>query len=472
MNPNVSKPKFGTDGWRGIIGEDFNSFNCLLVVTSLLKLSPNLKKIIIGYDTRELSYEISIKIKKYLFNKGIDTILSACPIPTPAVSFSVKNKGADLGIIITASHNSKIWNGIKIKNKYGQSISESEASRLTDIIYKEKIDMNEFNKFDLIDLKENDLADLLPDYINSIKKIIDVNKIKNSKLSLIVDCMNGTSKSILEKIIGGGECKISEINNNNDSSFPGIKQPEPIEENLSGLKLKVRELNADVGFAFDADSDRVGVIDNKTNYIEAPFVFCIIADHILCNKKINKNISTTVSMTSMIDAISKKYNINCFRTKVGFKYVAPNMEENDSIIGGEESGGYSYSEHLLERDGIVSSLLIIEKLIDSQNESSNFLPDLLKNYGNFFYKRLDIDLDKNILKKISDFISNYNSTKMIGKNIKSINKKDGIKINFEKNEWILIRLSGTEPLARIYAESYDEKSVNKLISDFIESFKN
>ena len=472
MDTIVSKPRFGTDGWRGIIGEDFNSFNCLLVVTSLLKLSPNLKKIIIGYDTRELSYEISIKIKKYLFNKGIDAILSSCPIPTPAVSFSVKNKGADLGIIITASHNSKIWNGIKIKNKYGQSISESEASKLTEIIYKEKIDMDEFNKFDLIDLKENNLTDLLPDYINSIKKIIDVNKIKNSKLNLIVDCMNGTSKSILEKIVGEGECKISEINNNNDSSFPGIKQPEPIEENLSDLKLKVKELNADAGFAFDADSDRVGVIDNKTNYIEAPFVFCIIADHVLGNKKINKNISTTVSMTSMIDAITKKYNINCFRTKVGFKYVAPNMEENNSIIGGEESGGYSYSEHLLERDGIVSSLLIIEKLIDSQTKSSNLVPDLLKNYGEFFYKRLDIDLDKNILKKFSDFISNYNFAKMIGKNIKSIDKKDGIKINFEKNEWILIRLSGTEPLARIYAESYDEKSVNKLISDFLESFKN
>ena len=134
--------------------------------------------------------------------------------------------------------------------------------------------------------------------------------------------------------------------------------------------------------------------------------------------------STTVSMTSMIDVITKKYNINCFRTKVGFKYVAPNMEENDSIIGGEESGGYSYSEHLLERDGIVSSLLIIEKLIDSQTESSNLVPDLLKNYGEFFYKRLDIDLDKNILKKFSDFISNYDSAKMIGKNIKSIDKKD------------------------------------------------
>ena len=472
MNNNVSKPQFGTDGWRGIIGKDFNSFNCFLVITSLLKLSPKLKKIIIGYDTRNMSYEISIKIKKYLSEKGIDAILSSCPIPTPAVSFSVKNKNADIGIIITASHNSKIWNGIKIKNKYGQSISESKANKLTEIISKEKIDMEEFNKFNSIDINKNHLTDLLPDYINSIRKIIDVNKIKNSKLRLIVDCMNGTSKSILEKIIGEGECKIIEINNNNDSSFPGIKQPEPIEENLSDLKLKVKELNADVGFAFDADSDRVGIIDNKSNYIEAPFAFCIIADHVLGNKKIIKNISTTVSMTSMIDVITKKYDVRCFRTKVGFKYVAPNMEENDSIIGGEESGGYSYSEHLLERDGIISSLLIIEKLIESQIKSSNLTPVLIKKYGNFFYKRSDIELDNNLLEKFSDFISNFDSKKIIGKNIKFIDKKDGIKINFEENKWILIRLSGTEPLARIYAESYDEKSVNNLISDFIESFKN
>ena len=284
--------------------------------------------------------------------------------------------------------------------------------------------------------------------------------------------MNGTSKSILEKIIGEGECKIIEINNNNDSSFPGIKQPEPIEENLSGLKLKVKELNADVGFAFDADSDRVGIIDNKSNYIEAPYAFCIIADHVLGNRKIIKNISTTVSMTSMIDVITKKYDVRCFRTKVGFKYVAPNMEENDSIIGGEESGGYSYSEHLLERDGIISSLLIIEKLIESQIKSSNLMPVLIKNYGKFFYKRSDIKLDNNLLEKFSNFISNFDSKKIIGKNIKFIDKKDGIKINFEENKWILIRLSGTEPLARIYAESYDEKSVNNLISDFIESFKN
>ena len=137
--------------------------------------------------------------------------------------------------------------------------------------------MEEFNKFNSIDLNKNHLTDLLPDYINSIRKIIDVNKIKNSKLRLIVDCMNGTSKSILEKIIGEGECKIIEINNNNDSSFPGIKQPEPIEENLSDLKLKVKELNADVGFAFDADSDRVGIIDNKSNYIELiAFVLSLI----------------------------------------------------------------------------------------------------------------------------------------------------------------------------------------------------
>ena len=472
MDTNTSKPKFGTDGWRGIIGEDFNSLNCYLVANSLFKLSPNLKKVIIGYDTRKLSKEISTKIGNFYADKGIKVILSNCPIPTPAVSFSVRNQSADFGIIITASHNSKIWNGIKIKNKYGQSISQDNASKLTKIISKEKINLQEFKKFDFFDSKQIQVTDLISEYINSIRKIINLDKIKNSKLSLIVDCMNGTSKSILEKIIGKSEIKINEINNNNDSSFPGVKQPEPIEENLSDLKLKISESKADIGFAFDADSDRVGVIDNKSNYIEAPLTFCIISDHVLGNKKIIKNISTTVSMTSMIDVIARKYNIRCFRTKVGFKYVAPNMEENDSILGGEESGGYSYSKHLLERDGIVSSLLVIEKLISSQIKSSDLVPDLIKKYGKFFYKRSDIVLDSDLLKKYSDFIINYDSKKIIGKKIKSIDRKDGIKINFENNEWILIRISGTEPLARIYAESPNKESVNNLILDFIGSFKN
>lgn len=470
MNASVSKPKFGTDGWRGIIGEDFNSLNCFLVASSLLKLSSNIKKVVIGYDTRKLSNEISQKIKNFYSNKGIEVFLSDCPIPTPTVSFSVKNTNSDFGIIITASHNSKIWNGIKIKNKYGQSISEEQANKLTSIISREKIKSEEFQKFDSFISNKSDSVDLIADYIKSIKNIVDIEKIKNKKLNIVVDCMFGTSNSILKKLLHSKNCNVVEINASRDSSFPGIKQPEPIEENLSKLKLKVKKNNADIGFAFDADSDRVGVIDNKSNYIDAPYTFCTIADHVFNNKKIVKNISTTVSMTSMIDSIAKKYGVNCFRTKVGFKYVAPNMEKNDSILGGEESGGYSYSKHLLERDGIISSMLILENLIDSKLNSSNFMNNLSIKYGNHFYKRSDIELNESSVKKFSEFISKYDSEIILDKSIKFIDRKDGIKINFESNEWILVRLSGTEPLARIYAESFDKKSVNNLISSFLNYF--
>ena len=158
-------------------------------------------------------------------------------------------------------------------------------------------------------------------------------------------------------------------------------------------------------------------------------------------------------MTSMIDKIVKKYGVKCFRTKVGFKYVAPNMEKNNSILGGEESGGYSYSEHLLERDGIASSLLILDKLIRSKLISSNLMKDLSIEYGNYFYKRVDIELKENILNKFKDFISNFDESKIINQEIANIDREDGIKIIFKNNEWILVRLSGTEPLVRIYAES-------------------
>ena len=468
MIENDSKPKFGTDGWRGIIGKNFNSKNCFIVASSLLTLSNSISKVVIGYDTRDLSKEISFKISNFYKSKGIRVILSESPIPTPVVSFSVKNQNADFGIIITASHNSKIWNGIKIKNKNGQSINEIEANKLTNII--ENHNLNKID-LDIFESTNNDLygVDLLTEYIKSIRKIVDIETVRKSNINVIIDCMFGTSKSIFKKIIGEGNIKVSEINDIQDSSFPGIKQPEPIEENLNNLKNKVTNSNADIGFAFDADSDRVGIIDNKSNYLESPYVFCIIADHVLKTKN-RKNISTTVSMTSMIDEIVKKYGVKCFRTKVGFKYVAPNMEKNNSILGGEESGGYSYSEHLLERDGIASSLLILEKIINSRLISSNLMEDLSIRYGNYFYKRVDIELKENILEKFKYFISNFDESKIINQEIRNIDREDGIKIIFKNNEWILVRLSGTEPLARIYAESKNKDSVNLLISKFSKLF--
>jgi len=468
MAKNTSKPAFGTDGWRAKIGEEFNLENCLLVIKSFLEsIGGQNKKIIIGYDTRFLSKNISEQISKYISYCGHEVILSNAPVPTPVVSFTVKNKGFDFGIIITASHNSSLWNGIKIKNSKGQSIDEKTVSSISEKINSLVIKDDDYSNNNM----EIVCEDFIDEYLNSISKFINIEKIKNTKLKVVVDCMFGTSVSLLSKILEGGECSIIEINNNQDPNFPGIIQPEPIAENLKKLSSKIIELKANIGFGFDADSDRVGLVDNKGNYIDAPYAFCSIADHVLGNRNEIQSICTTVSMSSMIDKISISYGVDCIRTKIGFKYVAPEMTLNKSILGGEESGGYSYSPHLNERDGTISALLLLEQLVDSNLNAEKLYANQKEKYGDHFFKRSDFEIDQNSKNKLTKFIKDFNSDNLFNLEIKSIDKKDGLKIILDENSWLLLRLSGTEPVARIYCESKNEKSTKDLILKFTNYIK-
>ena len=468
MRKNTSKPAFGTDGWRAKIGEEFNLENCLLVIKSFLESIDNQnRKIIVGYDTRFLSKEISEEISKYISYCGHEVILSNNPVPTPVVSFTVKNKNFDFGIIITASHNSSLWNGIKIKNSEGQSIDEKTVSNISEKINSSITKVGDYSNND----REIKYEDFTYEYLNSISKFINIEKIKNTKLKVVVDCMFGTSTSLLSKILTGGECSIIEINNDQDPNFPGITQPEPISENLKKLKLKITDSKADIGFGFDADADRVGLVDNRGNYIDAPYTFCSIADHVLGNRNEIQSICTTVSMSSMIDKIAMSYGVDCIRTKIGFKYVAPEMTLNKSILGGEESGGYSYSPHLNERDGTISALLLLEQLVDSNLSAEDLYINQKEKYGDHFFKRSDFEIDQNSKNKLTKFIKEFNKDNLFDLEIKSIDKKDGLKIILNENSWLLLRLSGTEPVARIYCESKNEKIVKDLILKFTNYIK-
>lgn len=470
MEPVASRPKFGTDGWRAIIGEDFNIYNCLIIVKSLLEtIKEESLSFAIGYDTRFLSKDIAKIISNYLAYMGMKVILSDRPVPTPVTSFTVKNLGLDYGLIITASHNSSKWNGIKIKNSAGQSIDDENIELLSSAINNVFLSEKEVSLLSSLEPQDGvSIKKFLPEYIDSIKKFIDLKKIQNSNLNIIVDCMHGTSSLIMTELINGGNSKIKELNNESNPEFPGIKQPEPIDENLTLLKKTVTDLNADLGFGFDADSDRVGVIDDSGIYQDAPYTFCTIAEHILGTRNEKKSISTTISMTSNIDKVAKKYGVDCFRTKIGFKYVAPSMQENQSILGGEESGGFSYSPHLNERDGIISALLILEKISTSKLKTSEIFHKEYEGYGNLKFKRKDIELNDEVKNKYSLFISNFRANSLKTSKILSFDSTDGLKIHFEDNQWILIRLSGTEPLVRIYAESTNEKKLLSWISDINE----
>jgi len=473
MGKKALKPNFGTDGWRAIIGEGFSIENSLIVIKSLLNTFQNRrKKFAIGYDTRFLSSDIAYKLSNYLINNGHEVYISESPVPTPTVSFTVKNMRCDFGIIITASHNSYEWNGIKIKNSEGQSIDDKVVKKISNEIENIDLDKEDYKKL-THNSKNNQInyEDFISPYIDSIKKLIDINKIKKAKLKVVVDCMFGTSISILNRILGGDDCNIIEINNNINPNFPGIKQPEPISQNLKRLKSTVTELNADIGFGFDADSDRVGVVDNMGLYIDAPYVFCSISDHILGNREEVKSFCTTVSMTSMADKIADFYNIDCIRTKIGFKYVAPAMSENNSILGGEESGGYSYAPHLNERDGTISALLLLEQLVHYKFDANNLYSSQKEKYGKFFFKRTDLTIKEESKENLIKYIKDFNSKSLFDKKIKSIDKKDGLKITLNDDTWVLLRLSGTEPVARIYCESLNEKNLNDLITKFKNQIK-
>ena len=469
--------KFGTDGWRGIIGEDFTLENIKFLTEGLSNHIKNqtkkpLKdfKVTIGYDTRFLSNESAILISRILAENSIKVDLSSSPVPTPVVSYTTSKNNSDYGIIVTASHNPGIWNGIKIKDSKGKSISEIEAN----LIEVEISNLKSNKKIDkYIDFEKAEERGLitkispLKDYIKNLTKLVDVEKIKSSGIKIISDCMHGTSSGILPQILGTENLLIKEINNEGNPLFPGIKQPEPIESNLLDLSTAVKDEKADIGLAFDADSDRLGVIDENGNYIDTPYLFCMIANHVTAKK--NKGpIVSTITMSSMVDKLASFHKVKSLRTKIGFKYVAPLMEESGSFIGGEESGGFAYSNHLIERDGIMSSVLLLESISHSEEKPSNLLKSLNQKLGDHFYKRIDIPIEKkNSTQKISQFLKDPNISSFGGNKITKLDQTDGLKINLENGDWIALRLSGTEPLIRFYCESSNQSQLDSMLNEIL-----
>ena len=475
--------KFGTDGWRGIIGEDFTFQNIIYLTEALSnhikntsETDPNNLKVIIGYDTRFLSKESASLISRVLADNSIHVSISNTPIPTPVVSFTTLKSDSDYGIIVTASHNPGIWNGIKIKDSQGNSITEKEEESIEKEISKIKLSKSYLNKeytdFNLAE--KNGLINRispLNNYIKQLKKLVDVGKIRSSKMIIVADCMHGTASGILPSILGLENISLTEINNQGNPLFPGMKQPEPIKENLSRLSDLVKKMNADIGLAFDADADRLGIIDENGNYIDTPYLFCMIADHVIGNK--NKSpIVSTITMSSMIDKLASFHKVESLRTKIGFKNVAPIMKETDSFIGGEESGGFAYSKHLIERDGIMSALLLLEALTCNQKQPSELLKQLNDKLGHHYYKRIDVPIqNEETTNKIRKFMKKPNLSTLLDNKITKVDKIDGVKINLENGDWIALRLSGTEPLIRLYSESSNKNRLDPLVNEILKKLE-
>ena len=469
MNPNT-KIKFGTDGWRDTYQENFNEKNIKLCIIGLIKhilnQSMESKPVVVGYDSRYKSKEFAEIVVSTLNEHNIQTFSFDSFAPTPACSIAVKHYQASYGVMITASHNSKEWNGIKIKYKNGGSAPEKDIEKIEKNIYSGiniqksyDISSNLDTKFDVHSL-----------YIKKIFENFDIDSV-NGRLKIVVDYMHGSGSNLVKKILENTSHEVIEIRESFDPEFPNMVQPEPIEKNLMPLIDSVKENNADIGIAFDGDADRLGIIDEKGNYISTLNVFSILSDHMLQYEKNSTSIVCNITMSSMIEKIGEKYNCEIIRTPVGFKNIAPIIEKKKSILGGEESGGYAFRNHIPERDGILSALYFLQSMIKNNKTPGNLLDRLHKEFGYKIYHRIDKEIHPEVYEDIKKNITSLRP-EYIGKfKVLSINTLDGIKFFIDDDSWVAIRMSGTEPLLRIYIETIDFgniKQISESIMKYIE----
>ena len=463
--------KFGTDGWRAIIGEDYTFENvriCAQGVANYLKSNNyDYSGLIIGYDTRLNSEEFAQSVAEVIAGNNIPVILCDRPAPTPVVSYNLVQRECAAGIVITASHNPPNWNGFKFKPGYGGSASPDIVSKLEDFISDVEISQ-EISSISIekgLDMGLIEKINPEPSYMNHIAGMVNLKLIRDSGLNVVIDSMHGAGANYISKLLEGGSTKTFEIRSEINTDFPGMVQPEPIESNLTPLKDKIIELNGDVGLATDGDADRLGIMDEEGTYISTLHTFALICNHLTRDLKMSGPIVKSITMTSMIEKLGEINKIPVINTPVGFKYLGPVMMEENAIVAGEESGGYGFKGHIPERDGILSGLMILNMMALTEKNPSELIIDLEEIVGPHHYSRIDTEFDPKNKVQIIEKVSSTYPKSIAGIPVVKIDDQDGYKFILQDNYWGLIRFSGTEPLMRIYAEGKDAKMVTEILSE-------
>lgn len=448
--------KFGTDGWRAIVGKEFNEKNVNTVIKAIGKyvyekfgLS---KKIIVGYDPRNMALEFAKQSAHQLSKYGFQVLLSDKVIPTPVLAFNAKYLNA-CAVMFTASHNPPEYLGIKFIPDY----AGPATSDITDELVK-NLEL-EFNSKILGDVKEYDFS---KNYFNHIETLIDFDKIKNFKKNIIFDGLYAASIGYFDKLLDKYNIKYESLHMFHDPNFGG-GMPEPKPKYLKDLIDKVKEISNSVGFANDGDSDRFGVINEDGEYVSPNEIIAILLMHLKKNKKYSGPIVKTVGASLLLNKVAEKLEIEVIETAVGFKHVGEAMRKYNPIIGGEESGGLSIKGHIPEKDGILANLLVLEAMAYENKSLKELQKDLYNFIGCKFYNdRIDKKLEN--FDMVKPVLAEYKSKTNIGRlKVKNIDTKDGVKLYFEDNmSWILVRPSGTEPLLRIYFESDSPEKLNYL----------
>ena len=462
--------KFGTGGWRAIIGNDFICANVRRVAEGIFKLMEEENKtdkpVIIGYDRRFLSESAAKWVAEVLAKNGITVLFMARSAPTPLVMHTVKDQNLYFGIEITASHNPASYNGIKLFVEEGRDAPVETTTKLEKLI--EGISEVEFKDFDSA-VKDGNIQFLdnpFNKFLDDIIDLLDMKALRKRGLRVLFDSMHGSGTYPLLVIFHTARCTIDTININKDAYFGGV-MPAPSEKSLMSLKTSVLNGKYDLGIAMDGDGDRLGVIDSNGKYINANDTLCLLYYYLVKYKGWKGPVVRNLATTHLLDKIAESFGEKCYEVPVGFKYISSKLDEVDAVLGGESSGGLTVRGHIHGKDSIYAASLFAEMVSVTGKSPSEMIKALHKEFGDFVMIEDDMSFDPAIKENVVKTLLIDKRLPEFSDEIVRVNYEDGCKVYF-KDGFVICRFSGTEPLLRIFAESTSAVRAK----DYITTFKN
>jgi phosphomannomutase len=454
--------KFGTDGWRAVIARDFTFANVERVAQAyadyLLQDSAS-PLVVVGYDRRFLSEMFAPRAAEVLAANGVRVFLFHEAAPTPLISWAVKDLKADGGVVITASHNPANFNGFKIKAPWGGSAAPETTRVVEQLVDAHTPRRAEFST----EGHQQHLAPAIESYRKQIQDYVDLDRLRSTTGTVVVDPMHGSGGTWVESFLSGDALQVETIRSYRDPLFGGVN-PEPIDSNLGALKTRVTETNAIVGLATDGDADRVGAVNELGETMTMHQVVPLMLLHLVRERKMTGGVVRTFSQSVLLKRIAAAYNLKLYETPVGFKYVADLMLNDDILIGAEESGGIGVKGHIPERDGILNSLLFLETIITAGVTPTRMLAEVHREFGEFHFGRKDLHIETWVGEQKIDHLTEQPPDDVAGHTVTDIEHLDGNKLIFDDESWLLFRQSGTEPILRIYSEATSLEKTNALLA--------
>jgi alpha-D-glucose phosphate-specific phosphoglucomutase len=457
--------KFGTDGWRGVIAEDFTFANVRKVAHAIARYAARSEKpgagIVVGYDLRFGSEHFARAAAETLASAGIPVFLAQDACPTPAVSLLVRQRAAAGGIQITASHNPYRWNGVKFKASYGSSASPAIVAQIEQelaVVLRDGVPALA-PRPDLIQA-----LDVRTPYLATLSDLVDWDRLRQARFRFLIDPMHGAGRGLLLELFQRNGIEAAEIRGNRDPLFGGVN-PEPIEPHVEALRSAMRVGGYDAGFALDGDADRIGAMDPDGTFITPHQIFSILLWHLAGTRGLAGDVAKSFTVTKMIDKIAAKLGRKVWETPVGFKYICEKMLEGDIVLGGEESGGIGTKLYLPERDATVSALLLAEVMAWHGKRLGELVAMLHREHGEHHYGRVDLTLKDGQKEKALAYFAAPNLQEFLDWPVVRREDLDGIKFYLGDIGWAMVRASGTEPMLRVYSETTRPETTRRALDE-------